>query len=373
VNNIRPREPLRFLAAALFLGACTSHHTAHAPATTTATTADTAAIKAHSSQAVLDGAIRTGEPGCSAAVGVEGKVAWTGVRGVANLATGAAITADTVFDIASVSKQFTATATLLLVEAGKLTLADPVSQYVPGLPAWAAQVTIVELMHHTSGIPDYVGLLQEQGYQYSDRTTQADALKALAAAPDLMFDPGTRYEYSNSNYLLLGEIVHRVSGQALPDFLSAQIFQPLTLVMVLDPVSRIPNKALSYTKSGKGNQGEYQVADSPWEQVGDGGIQTTPSQLVRWGDNYRTGKVGGPTLLDAQLAGAVETEPGGGDRYGAGIISLADGMLDHDGAWAGFVTAFRVSSDRRTTLAISCNVDKQDPEALADSLGHIWM
>ncbi|MGB9308116.1 MAG: serine hydrolase [Mycobacterium sp.] len=373
MTNIRPRGPLRFLAVALLLGACSSHHAAHAPASTTVSTADASAIKAHSSQAVLDGAIRTGEPGCSAAVGVDGKAAWTGVRGVANLATGAAITADTVFDIASVSKQFTATATLLLVEAGKLALADPLSRYVPDLPAWAAQVTIVELMHHTSGIPDYTGLLQEQGYQYSDRTTQADALAALAAAPDLLFNPGTRYDYSNSNYLLLGEIVRRVSGQTLPDFLSTQIFAPLALVMVLDPVGRLPNKALSYTKSGKGNQGEYQVADSPWEQVGDGGIQTTPGQLVRWGDNYRTGKVGGQTLLDAQLAGAVETEPGGGDRYGAGIISLANGMLDHDGAWAGFVTAFRVSGDRRTTVAISCNVDKQDPEAMADSLGRIWM
>jgi CubicO group peptidase (beta-lactamase class C family) len=355
------------------LVACSSHHPAHAPASTSATTADESAIRARSSQAVLDDAVKTGEPGCSAAVGVQGKVAWTGVRGVANLPTGAAITTDTVFDIASVSKQFTATAILLLVEAGKLTLADPLSQYVPGLPAWATQVTIVELMHHTSGIPDYTGLLQDQGYEYTDRTTQADALQALAAAPELTFDPGTRYEYSNSNYLLLGEIVHRVSGQPLPDFLSTRIFQPLGLGMVLDPVGRIPDKALSYTKSGNGNQGEYQVADSPWEQVGDGGIQTAPSQLVRWGDNYRTGKVGGQALLDAQLAGAVETEPGGGDRYGAGIFSLANGMLDHDGAWAGFVSAFRVSSDRRTTVAISCNVDKQDPEAIADSLVRIWM
>jgi CubicO group peptidase (beta-lactamase class C family) len=182
----------------LLLGACSSHHTAHAPATTKTTTADASAIKAHSSQAVLDGAVKTGEPGCSAAVGVEGKVAWTGVRGVANLATGAAITADTVFDIASVSKQFTATATLLLVDAGKLALTDPLSQYVPGLPAWATQVTIVELMHHTSGIPDYTGLLQEQGYQFTDRTTEADALQAVAGATELTFDPGTQYEYSNS-------------------------------------------------------------------------------------------------------------------------------------------------------------------------------
>jgi len=106
---------------------------------------------------------------------------------------------------------------------------------------------------------------------------------------------------------------------------------------------------------------------------GDGGIQTTPSQLVHWADNYRTGRVGGADLLNAQLSGAVPTEPGGADKYGAGIYLLANGMLDHDGAWSGFVTAFRVSKDRTTSLAISCNTDKQDPEALADSLAKVGM
>lgn len=315
---------------------------------------------------MLDTAVKADGPGCSAAVGIEGKVAWTGVAGLANLANGTKITAATVFDIASVSKQFTATAVLLLAAAGKLTLLDAVAHYLPEMPPWAANVTLAQLMHHTSGIPDYTGLLAEQGYRYSDRTTEAQALQALAAVPELEFKPGARYEYSNSNYLLLGEIVHRVSGKPLPDYLNAEIFQPLSLAMVMDPVARIPDKAISYT-------GENQVADSPWEQVGDGGIQTTPSQLVRWADNYRTGKVGGPKLLDAQLAGAVETEPGGGDRYGAGIFAMADGTLYHDGAWAGFVTAFRISSDRRMSVAISCNAVKQDPEAMADALSRIWM
>lgn len=369
-NQLRATELLLLLAVALVLAGCGGGpHPTHSSGPTTATTTETSAFKARSSQAVLDDAIKDDEPGCSAAVGVEGKIAWTGTRGIADLRTGAKITTDTVFDIASVSKQFTATAILLLAQAGKLTLDDTLSQYVPDMPAWAAKVSVAQMMHHTSGIPDYVGLLQEQGISYADRTTETQALQALADAPDLVFKPGSRYEYSNSNYLLLGEIVHRVAVQPLPDYLSAEIFKPLGLNMVLDPVGRIPNKALSYTK----NEGEYRLADSAWEQIGDGGIQTTPSQLARWGDNYRTGKVGGPKLLEAQLAGAVETEPGGGDRYGAGIFSLANGMLDHDGAWAGFVSAFRVSSDRRTAVAISCNADKQDPEAMAEALGRLWM
>ena len=122
----------------------------------------------------------------------------------------------------------------------------------------------------------------------------------------------------------------------------------------------------------KGSDG-YRATESGWEQVGDGAIQTTPTQLVAWADNYRTGRVGGPALLKAQLAGAVPTEPGGADRYGAGIYELANGMLDHDGAWAGFFTAFRISKDRNTSLAISCNTDKQDPETLADALAKVWM
>jgi len=159
------RRPLGILAVALLLAGCGGQHatTTRATGTTTATTSQTPSIKARSSQDVLNGAVKDGEPGCSAAVGIDGKVAWTGVRGLANLAAGAQITTDTVFDIASVSKQFTATAILLLVESGKLTLDDALSQYVPDLPAWSDKVTVAQLMHHTSGIPDYVGLLQEQG------------------------------------------------------------------------------------------------------------------------------------------------------------------------------------------------------------------
>lgn len=373
-----PRSLLVVVVVAM-LSACSGRGAAPTSNTTSTTTSSTSSVTTSTptadpvisgrSQRVLDDAVQGDAPGCSAAVGIEGTVVWTGVRGIANLATGDAISADTVFDIASVSKQFTAAAILLLAGAGKLTLGDPLSRHMAELPPWAATVTLTQLMHHTSGIPDYVGLLKAQGYQYSDPTTQDQALQALTTVSELEFQPGTLFEYSNSNYLLLGEIVRRVSAQPLPQFLSAKIFQPLRLAMVMDPVVQIPKKAVSYEKGG----GEYRVADSGWQQIGDGAIQTTPSQLVHWADNYRTGQVGGPKLLEAQLAGAVPTEPGGADRYGAGIYLMANGTLDHDGAWAGFVTAFRVSRDRRTSVAISCNTDKQDPEALADSLWQLWM
>jgi CubicO group peptidase (beta-lactamase class C family) len=321
------------------------------------------------SQRVLDNAVNATTPGCSAAVGSKGTVVWSGVRGIADTATGAKITPDTVFDIGSVSKQFTATAALLLADAGKLTLNDPLSLHLPEFPKWAATVTITQLIHQTSGIPEYEGLLVKRGFGIGDRTTQDQALQAVAAVPELFFKPGSKFAYSDSNYLLLGEIVHRVSGQPLPQFLGAEVFGPLDLGMVMDPVGAVPHKAVAYAGGSDG----YRVTTSAWEQVGDGAVQASPGQLVRWGDNYRTGRVGGSELLDAQLAGAVEIGPGVPVHYGAGIYIKADGTLDHDGAAPGFVTAFRVSKDRLTSVAVSCNTDDQIPEALADSIAKLWM
>lgn len=344
--------------------AATVLSTSASPSTTATATADQAAR----SLEVLDRVIEKNKPGCSAAVGIAGKVVWSGARGVADLGSGTEITTDTAFDIASVSKQFTATAALLLAGAGKLSLDASLAEYVPGLPGWSRTVTITELIHQTSGIPDYVGLLYEAGYQDGDRTTNADALKALAQVRDLEFEPGTRWNYSNSNYLLLGAVVEAVSGESLADFLNAEVFTPLGLDMVLDPARPVPTLALSYMKDG----GNDAVAPSAWEQTGDGSIQTTPSQLVIWADNYRTGAVGGPELLAAQVDGAVETGSETGERYGAGIFVGTDGTLEHDGSWAGFLTDFAVSADRTHSVAVSCNTDDQDPTAIAGEIAEIW-
>lgn len=365
---------LPLVVAAMLLSACArtggtgDASTVASAGASLSTSATATADHAPRSVTVLEHAIQKGKPGCSAAVGIKGKVVWSGARGVADLDSGTEITTDTAFDIASVSKQFTATATLLLAEAGKLSLGDPLADYVPRLPAWSRTVTISELIHQTSGIPDYVGLLYDAGYQDGDRTTNADALKALAEVRELEFEPGTRWNYSNSNYLLLGAVVEEVSGKSLPDFLSAEIFTPLGLDMVLDPARPVPTLAVSYT----GDDGSYAVARSGWEQTGDGSIQTTPSQLVIWADNYRTGAVGGPELLAAQVDGAVETGAETGERYGAGIFVGTDGTLEHDGSWGGFLTYFAVSADRSHSVAVSCNTDHQDPTAIAGELVEIW-
>jgi CubicO group peptidase (beta-lactamase class C family) len=326
----------------------------------------TGSDRAARSDLVLSVRLTPDKPGCSAAVGVDGQVVWTGFRGVADLAGATPISADTVFDIASVSKQFTATAVLLLAQEGALSIQDTLATRLPGMPAWSRQVTIAQLIHHDSGIPEYFKVMEARGHAFEERATQADAVRSIASIPRLGFRPGAKFEYSNSNYVLLAEVVHRVSGSPLPEFLRQRVFGPLGLGMVMAPVEKVAGKATSYDGL------ELRVATSPWEMIGDGSVQSTPSDLVRWADNYRTGKVGGPALLTAQLADPVDSDVPGESAYAAGVVVAKDGALSHEGGWLGFRTSFQITADRHVAVAVACNAANHDPAPMAEQLRRIW-
>jgi len=322
------------------------------------------------SDAVL-AAVPADGPGCSAAAAMEGRVVWADARGLADVAAGTPLTPATRFDIASVSKQFTATAVLLLSFDGALALTDPLSAHVAGLPTWADRVSIDQLIHHTSGIPDYDLLLTQRGIPITTPTTQQDALDVLAGVTDLKFEPGTTHEYSNSNYLLLAEVVTAASGQPLGEFLARRVYEPLHLDMAVQPGDRAADVAVGYQKLNQ----QLSPVDPQWQQVGDGAVITTPTELARWGDNYRTGQVGGPRLLAAITDGSVPTatDPQA-PRYGAGVYLLPNGFLGHNGGWGGHLTVLTISPDRRTTLAVSCNRDDDQDgwQNLLGGLHDIW-
>lgn len=312
-------------------------------------------------------------PGCAAAVGERGNVVWEAGRGKADLATGRAITPETVFDMASNSKQFTADAVLLLAGRHRLALNDPLSDFLDDPPAWTRGVTLADLMHHTSGIPDYQDLLEAEGVGLGDPAGQREAIAAvLASRPQ--DPPGKRFSYSNSNYVLLAHVVERVTGEPFPAFLQQEFFAPLRLRMTVSPAVDVPGKAKSYD----GKDGSFTADSSPWKQYGDGSVQTTPGEFVRWADNYRTGRVGGPKLLAAVTDGAVTVgdvlrrrgiEDG---RYGAGILLLPDKSLVHRGDWEGFHSTFKVSPDRNTAVTVVCNTDAPDNFRAAGQLLDIW-
>jgi CubicO group peptidase (beta-lactamase class C family) len=303
------------------------------------------------------------EPGCSAAVGRKGAVIWAGAGGLADLANGIPVTTSTRFDIASVSKQFTATAILMLQREGLLSVGDPIGMYVDGLPAWGTTVTLDQLIHHTSRIPDYWVELDKIGIGFSDPADQQTTLNAIRREKRL--EPGTGFLYSNSNYVLLAEVVGRVSGQPLPEFLADRIFTPLGLDMVLAPTLHAPDIALSYDD-------DLQLQEAGWTSYGHTGIITTPSELVRWGDQYRglLDGVESEFIQDDFFDGQVyEAE---GEYYAAAMDIEVDGDLNHTGRMGGFVTDFTVSADRMTTIAVMCNGHLSKRFELASALWGIW-
>jgi CubicO group peptidase (beta-lactamase class C family) len=310
------------------------------------------------SDAAVEELIDAERPGCSAAVGIRGDVVWAGATGIADLTTGEPVTTETRFDMASVSKQFTATAILMLQRDGALGLADPVGTYVGGLPAWGRSVTLDQLMHHTSRVPDYWTVLDRDGIGFSDPADHSRILNAIRRLTTLEADAG--YSYSNSNYVLLAEVVAQVSGQPLPAFLAERIFTPLGLEMELSPGLVAPDVALSYDADGG-------FQPPGWTAYGAIGIITTPSELVRWGDQYRAGDIIG----DDFAVGAVDE--GTGEFYAAGMDIEADGRLNHNGRFGGYISTFTVSADRETTVVVMCNGHSAKRLELADALWTIWV
>jgi CubicO group peptidase (beta-lactamase class C family) len=337
------------LAAVALVVGCTSEPETASPAP------DTISASVERSDDLMERVLPADEPGCSAAVGIEGEVVWAGAGGLADVTTARPIETSTTFPIASVTKQFTATAVLLLVQDSDLSMDDPLSTWVPGLPSWSDSVTVGQAMHMVSGIPDHIDARYEAGIADTEPRTIQDSLAEIAAMPELEFPPGNRGQYSNSNYVLLAEVVRAVTGLPVQDVVRERIVEPLGLAMEFDPTgwdpaTTDPSSARGYVRNP--STGEWEQAGVRWEANGDAGIQTTPSELVRWADNYRTGRVGGDRLLADALPEDAAAP------YGAGIVQNRDGSLWHGGGAPGYLTSFFVTDDRRTAIAVACNADR---------------
>lgn len=227
-------------------------------------------------------------------------------------------------------------------------------------------MTLEQLVHHSAGVPDYTPLLMSAGVAISEPASQEDALDAIAAVPSL--EAHGTFRYSNSHYVLLAEVVHAAAGVDLPTFLHERVLAPLKLEMHMRPGATSAGIATPYAQEGT----RWRATPSGWTQLGDGSVYGTPSDLARWGDQYRTGEVGGPTWLDAVTEGAVPTGGPTGAQYGAGIEVAPDGALSHLGGWSGYVAVFGVSADRNTTIALSCNTPDLPIENLTAGLLDIW-
>jgi CubicO group peptidase (beta-lactamase class C family) len=196
---------------------------------------------------------KPGSPGCALGIYRDGKIVYAKGYGLANVEENVPITTESIFDIASVSKQFTAASILLLERQGKLRLDDDVRKYVPDLPnyssAGAQKITLLQLLNHTSGLRDYATLYSLAGIDNDDVTGEDDALQFILRQRGLNFPPGTDWQYSNSGYFLLSLAVQRVSGKNLRDFAEENIFRPLGMTHTQirnDHTLLIPHRVLAY-------------------------------------------------------------------------------------------------------------------------------
>ena len=314
-------------------------------------------------------------PGCVVGVREQGALVYARGHGMASLEHRVPLDTGTVLDIGSVSKQFTATAVVLLSYEGKLSLDDTVRRWIPELPATLPRITVRQLLHHTSGLRDYVDLLIFSGHAEEDWTTPQQALDLLAKQKTLNFAPGTEWRYSNSGYFLLGLIVERASGKSLRALMAERIFGPLgmTHTFVLDKHNElVPRKASSYApRSG----GAFSVAMSNWEQVGDGAVQSTLTDLARWDEALERGTLGGPGL-SALLATAGTLTSGESHGYGFGVgVDVWRGVArqEHSGAWAGFRAQLMRFPAQRTSVLLLCNRADAGTARLAERMAEVWL
>ena len=321
--------------------------------------------------------IRADAPGCALLVRRDGTTAYARGYGMASLELGVPITPATVMDIASTSKQFTATAVWMLALEGKLSLDDEVQRYLPELPRLgpgpAYRVTIRQMLQHTSGWPDYVDLLLAGGTPFEAASTANDAMAVLARQRVGNFAPGTEWMYSNTGYFLAGQIVERLTGMSMREFLRTRVFAPLgmTHTDVFDDHTRLyPGHANGYTSTPGGG---WRVERTNWEQTGDGAIQTSVEDLARWDANFDTPVVGTRALLDSlqQPARLVDGTP---LTYAYGLfVDSFRGVrrVHHGGGYPGYQSEVMRFPEQRTSILITCNGPTWTPRFLAEKVAVI--
>jgi CubicO group peptidase (beta-lactamase class C family) len=313
-----------------------------------------------------------GRPGASVLVVRDGRVVVSKGYGLAEVETGRAVTPTTNFRLASLSKQFTATAIMLLAADGRLRYDDAVTALLPGLPAYARGVTVRHLLNHTSGLPDYERFVPDsQTRQVHD----AEIPALLARDSALRFVPGTRYAYSNSGYVLLALVVERVSGQRFADFLRARIFSPLGMAGTAaheEGRDTVRERAYGYSVRGGVRRTDQSNTSAT---LGDGGIYSSVADLARWDAALERHTL---VSADAQRLAwtppplvAAMAEPYGPTPYGFGWFVDSDRgtmRLRHHGESRGFTNAIVRYPERRLTVVVLTNRGGGAPWEIAQAI-----
>jgi CubicO group peptidase (beta-lactamase class C family) len=329
------------------------------------------------------------EPGCAVLVIKDGKMVFRKGYGITDLRSLHAITPQTNFRLASLTKQFTATAIMLLVHDGKLRYDDYLSDVFSDFPAYGRAITIRHLLNHTSGLLDYEDIMEKQSAGVPDemipQIKDAGVLELLKHQTGTKFPPGTRWAYSNSGYVVLAMVVEKKSGMSFGDFLQQRIFKPLEMngtIAYEKGKNEIANRAYGHTL----NAGVWRETDqsSTSATLGDGGIYTSLDDLGKW-DRALTGH----TLLTAKEMAAALFPPAAAS---GGPLQKPDGSLaplygfgwfldpyrghrrySHYGETVGFRTAIQRFPDDALTVIVLANRAEEDAPSLAESVADLYL
>ncbi|MEO7507314.1 MAG: serine hydrolase domain-containing protein, partial [Pyrinomonadaceae bacterium] len=255
-----------------------------------------------------------GIPGVAVAILKDGKIVKLGGYGLADMQSGEQVRADTPFQIQSITKQFTATGIMMLVEEGKTQLDQPISKYLEGAPKAWEKITIAHLLGQTSGLKDFINDPTPVAHLAK---TDEDVLRQASDRP-LDFQPGDAWAYSNTNYHLLAMIIQSITGKWYGDFLDERIFKPLGMeqTAVMKPADSVPRRALGYVRvNGKLQPGT--VVGVPILGYGGGGIRSTVLDLAKWDEALYGEKLLKQSSL-AQMWTPVKLNNGTSHNYGFG-------------------------------------------------------
>ncbi|HEY5757724.1 MAG TPA: serine hydrolase domain-containing protein [Steroidobacter sp.] len=310
-------------------------------------------------------------PGCSVGVFRNGETALLRNYGLADLATKAPLTADTVFYMASVSKQFTSLAAAKLIEDGKLGLDDDIRKWLPELPRYATPVTVRRLMNHTSGAREVLGLFSLAGTQDYEKLMPPEVLRMMVRQQGLNFTPGARYTYSNGGYFLLAQVVERASGERFDEFARKRILEPLGMKSSYFRYGNNPsgaNLAHGYVRDGANG---YTVRDTYPGFSGSGGLMSSVNDMAKYDHDFHVGhKIWTEKTRQIMLEPGVLTDgklidAGNGLSYASGLrVGTLRGqpIVEHSGGHAAFTSNYVTFPKLKASVVSICNI-ADDPGA----------
>jgi CubicO group peptidase (beta-lactamase class C family) len=315
-------------------------------------------------------------PGCALGIVRDGEFIYKKGFGTASLELGVPLTSQSVFYMGSVSKQFTAASVVLAAEQGYLSLDDDVRKYVPELPSYGETITLRQMLHHTSGFRDILGLLLLAGRNFEDIHPTSELLDLLSRQKALNYVPGEEFLYSNTNFFLMSAVIRRATGKPLSQFADENIFKPLGMTHTRfydDHTVVVPGRVPAYEPRPAG--GFRMDWSTNFDKIGDGGLMSSVDDLLQWDRNFYDNKLGKGTLLkEMQTQGVLNN--GKQIEYALGLfISTYRGLpiVEHGGALFGYRTELLRFPQQKLSVITLCNVGTSNPGRLSYQVADIYL